>query len=88
MTYLGSYNNQLEILNNLVNILIRYAGNFFLVVNGKKINASIRNLNDGIQGNNPKPASFTTAFTLNAGRILRLPPPSETPISGFYINSC
>ncbi len=72
MTYLGSYNNQLEILNNLVNILIRYAGDFFLVVNCKKVNASIRNLNDGIQSNNPKPASFTTAFTLNAETDLAL----------------
>ena len=55
----------LEILNNLVNVLIRYIGYLFLIINGKQVNACAICLNDNIQRNNPESTSFASSFALD-----------------------
>ena len=54
----------LEILNYLINILIRDIRYFFLIIDGYQVHTCVRCINNNIECNNPKSATFTSAFTL------------------------
>ena len=58
-------NGLLKILYYLVNIFFRYILDFFLVINGKKVDTSICGFNNNIQRYDPKSTSLATTFAVN-----------------------
>ena len=65
-------NGLLKILYYLANIFFRYILDFFLVINGKKVDTSICGFNNNIQRYDPKSTSLATTFALNPKTNLAL----------------
>ena len=77
----------LKVAYNFVNILVGHICDFLFVVDSKQIDASICCSYDHIQCDNPKASPLPPPLLLTPRRILRLPPPRETPVSGLSISS-
>ena len=60
--------------NNLIDITIRNVFYFFLVIDGKKVNACVSCLNNNVQSDNPKSSPLATTFALDTKSNLTLAP--------------